>query len=1320
MYFTRIGYVTPKQFPKQKIEVHKPVKITHITSSSIRSISFNQNGIRWYHQLNETSKNKFPKEQFRKSNEPWTVDTFHTTRIKIESNTPATYVSPYQLKTPPLDAVILFNPSPHANNFAIQQLKKAWPSLRIIQVCQTGRTPNKEADQVIFIPKEKWKDPNAVKARFNELALHHPELKTALKNGKIGLYPIWSPQAEDPDVAQKVIQNGFVWIGASPETMDGLDKINYKQLCQKHAIPTAPFFVLDAPAETPETGNRDQLIHDMTRQFFHLYRTSGLGEGDVFIKSIYGGGGRGTARVSNLSEENIKQAIAKVVSETGSATGIYVEQGLNLKDATMYQIEIELDNGQVAPGGRLVWFNDRNQKVIEIGLTDDEITRLIPADVYRAMRQESEIIGRESGYNNRGTNEILIVKDKNGRWSHYHSEFNKRIQVENRALADLVTDKHGHVRNIPAEQVMRSCGYPAPTETDGISSGANIIAHVRLIVATPREGGWIFPNGVDIHDVISPTGGYDLLINRGPIYSDTDPQVGSCIIKADNWEDFCDKLQHFSANLVLTGANTWDTSYLEFLQKLSLNPRFKKGELGCNETTSVLQDPPVVRGPFATVTSYLSGSVTNLIINGYRKGEGVPNQPYPTSLQIETYLKMQEELDKLPTPETPFSELIRSGDLETYFTSVREQLAKHGGGTVTVWPRDVQQESGDQESASIQQISASITSKTGILSGVIIGLETGGAQYQSGLMRGFDWWNALLYGCSPNLPSFSLSRSEWLNGLERKTPSQLGFALSSISGAVKHHYGILPDAPLTPWFPYNFHAGNHPRQDIVTGLMLDAGMSPVPTWAWDPRYTREHFKGWIHRQLDLFEEKGRIPHQIRIKNPGQRKEWTAEEVYTHVRIIRHEYKQRHLPDPIIFIHNHNFDGKASHVGAELFVLAQKDRYDFLVIDTAPHGMTHNSNLITLNPLRMTKDEKDALMMYNHYSHIVADLTVRFNNQKSVSRWMPPTTIWAGGTASSDLASALKMNIKPEDIEPAKRLAAEVFGLGTIVTPYSEWMKWVGFAIWQNKEITPKTAEAVERYVLDGGRLNIPNNVLEGLQRWETLLPRPQIVETLLKNHGMAATPPLNETAQTREEPFDPEALRRELQQQYPNLLITNMEVATVVAFDKIGREFLSLKEKKQDLTPLMDSPEFIHTAEHKAGTRFLVNDIPVELTGKTVNPATAKVTLQFRVNGIVITTEGIDLELEKKLSASGSPKKAKADSNNPKHIGAKMPGSVTEVLVKPGEVIKEKGQPLYEIESMKMKFIERASETHVGKTIEEVAISAGQPVDLNDLLIRLS
>merc|ERR1719197_617033 len=128
------------------------------------------------------------------------------------------------------------------------------------------------------------------------------------------------------------------------------------------------------------------------------------------IKSIHGGGGKGTASLEDPSDPvQVRAAVEKVLNEMNRADGIYFEQKVNQKgDGRFFQIELEVDGDVVANGGRFVWFNSRLQKVVEIGLSDDLVPLFMSEELYQKSRIWARDIARDANNNTRATMEALV------------------------------------------------------------------------------------------------------------------------------------------------------------------------------------------------------------------------------------------------------------------------------------------------------------------------------------------------------------------------------------------------------------------------------------------------------------------------------------------------------------------------------------------------------------------------------------------------------------------------------------------------------------------------------------------------------------------------------------------------------------------------------------------------------------------------------------------------------------------------------------------------------------------------------------------------
>lgn len=1203
----------------------------------------------------------------------------------LTSNASTSYISPYSLPKP-LDAIVFYNRSKNAANFAIRQLKDAWPNLSFIHVVQDDRDPIPGSDGVVRISN--WASMTHFKAQFDEMVATNPALRRSMMAGKVGFYCGWSAQAENSAWALAAQKAGFVWIGASPDKMKGLDKIEYKKLCQEKGLPTADFIEISPPQGVVD---KEEAFTLLAKSLVSQYQnTPALAGKPIFVKHNEGGGGRGTKKVTDVTFDNAVEAIRKIVNETGgNLEGVYAELALDLEGAQLFQLEIEWDKSIMAQGGRLVWFNKENQKVLEVGFTDTAIAQMLPKNVYDDCRAASKIIFEASGYDSRGTNEILIIKDNKNNWSYKLLELNKRIQVENEALSEAVVDKNGHASNVPAEQVMRALGYPAPSIGDFRERGPAIVAHVRLLSCEITPTGSRYHHGLEIEGALYPQGA-NVQYVKGPVYLDADPQIGRALITAHNWPQFCDKLLQFAQEFQFFGPKTECSTYFDFLRKLAADSSFRAGTLGCNNTFNVLANAPVEKSKTQKIVEALFYTVTPLVTHGYRPKEGVKDQRDPNRSQLKEFVDFMEGLRYETTPQTPFSRLVTHLDWDRYIQELKDVLANHGGGTVTVI-RDVLQSSGDQESALVQGASAKLAQMLFAGSGVGIGFEVGGAQYQAGLMRKFDWMTVLTTGLLTNLPSLSLTRSKWMNGLTPKSREEQAFIFHTIAKAVRQKYGLALDAAhaVIPWTPNNFHAGNHPEQDITTREMLRANFPAIPNWAWDPRYTDDHFKGWVTRQIDLFAEEGKPLHQIRIKNPGQGPLWRSEVIVHLVQIIRQMFRDRGLNEPIIYIHNHEFNGMAAHIGARALKKCQQLGYALLVVDSAPPGTSHNSNLIVSESLVMSLEQREQLKYYNRGAHLMLNLPHRFNNQNITKANLDPNWQMAGGTTSSDLADAIKMGIPTYDMNTAIALARELTGLGTPVTPYSEWIKQIGFAIWKNDDIQPKTLEAVQTYINNGGQLAIATAILEGLREWKTLLPRPDIMNTLLKNHGVFLASAAHH--QVEKPPLDIKAKKAWLQEKLSNIKVTDRVLSTVVGFDKIGLESLehrdhsTLSDGPRDMTVMMESPEFVYSRDKQVGDTFTLYGEKITITNIRPNAKTGSIDIDYKFQGQMIRVMGID----PKIHANHAVSQVRYLKDKTTECAAPMAGKITGFFVQKGSLVKP-GQKIATLEAMKMEQVIKA------------------------------
>jgi len=486
-----------------------------------------------------------------------------------------------------------------------------------------------------------------------------------------------------------------------------------------------------------------------------------------------------------------------------------------------------------------------------------------------------------------------------------------------------------------------------------------------------------------------------------------------------------------------------------------------------------------------------------------------------------------------------------------------------------------------------------------------------------------------------------------------------------------------------PWQPYNFHAGNYideakgySPQDQTTNELLASKCLPMPNWVFSAKFPLEALEKWTARQIDMFASHGLTLHQLRIKNPGQGNDWTPDAIWTHCKAMIKVFEARKLSPPIIYIHNHDFNGMGGHVGAEVLRMAQKEGFNNLVIDAAYRkAITHNDNTIVLSALKVSPEQNEALVEYNYNQQAIEEVLCKFDSR--VSQMTPWDSDWAGGTEGSDIRIAKEFVVDARKINLAKEIANEVFPLERAVTPFSEYKLRLGIAIMIEPGIEPKTADAVRAWVNRGGKLKVGGDVLVGLHRWETLVPKTPEADKLLANMPAELAAAMSQQSKLIGE----ESLPAEF---------NAAQRHTALGYQQKGIEFIKAQEKGTDLSPLLVAPHVLHRKPRTLpkGTRFeLLKDpadvakrLQVEFAGFGKAP-NGDVTMSYMYEGQIVKVALPDPDAAVGSTTISGPRKA--TPGNAHELACVVPGEILSYSVKPGDVL-QAGEPLVVLESMKM------------------------------------
>jgi pyruvate carboxylase len=229
------------------------------------------------------------------------------------------------------------------------------------------------------------------------------------------IHPGYGLLSESPEFAEACAAAGIVFIGPSPHTLRTLgNKVDARNLAVSVGVPVMP--ATEPLPDDPEA-----------------IKAAALAVGyPVMLKASWGGGGRGMRPIE--SEDKLLDAVFTAKREAKAAFGkdeVYLEK--LVRRARHVEVQILGDNA-----GTLVHLFERdcsiqrrNQKVIERAPAPylDEATR-------QSLCESALRIGRGTDYSGAGTVEFLMDSET-GKF--YFIEVNPRIQVEH-TVTEVVTD----------------------------------------------------------------------------------------------------------------------------------------------------------------------------------------------------------------------------------------------------------------------------------------------------------------------------------------------------------------------------------------------------------------------------------------------------------------------------------------------------------------------------------------------------------------------------------------------------------------------------------------------------------------------------------------------------------------------------------------------------------------------------------------------------------------------------------------------------------------------------------------------------------------
>ncbi|WP_437192618.1 pyruvate carboxylase [Planctomicrobium sp. SH527] len=1070
--------------------------------------------------------------------------------------------------------------------------------------------------------------------------------------GVDAIHPGYGFLSEKPEFAAACEEAGIIFVGPNVSLLQNLgDKTAARRIAMQAKVPILAG--TDNPLKDADEG---------------LKLASELGY-PVILKAAHGGGGRGMRVVE--SEDKLVSLYEAARQESLTAFGspdIFIEKYI----PRARHIEVQLLGDQ---HGNLIHLYERDcsvqrrhQKVVEIAPAVN-----LPEELRNEICDAAVKIGREVQYSNAGTVEFLLDTDTQ---KFYFIEVNPRIQVEH-----TVTEEVTGV-DVVRSQILVAQGYRLADPEIGIASQSEIHVNgfaLQCRVTTEDPANNFVPDYGRIAHYRSASG-MGIRLDAGTAFSGAfvHPYYDSLMVKVTargrKFEEAATRMERCLREFRVRGVKT----NIPFLLNVLNHPDFLAGR--CTTTfidkTKSLFDFPY-RQDRAT---RLLRSIGETIVNGNPLVKGRPVAVRRSAAPVPAYDRNS------PRP-----------------LGTRDKFKELGAEKFSQWIKDEKRLLiTDTTFRDAHQSLHATRFRTQDMLNV--------AEAYSFLLPelfSLEMWGGATFDTSMRF----LKECPWdrLTRMREKCPNILFQMLLRASSAVG--YSNFPDNLVKSFVKEAAAAGNDvfrvfdalnwaDNMKVAMEAVCEAGAICEAAICYsgdllNPNRTKYNLKYYVELAKEL-EKAG--AHILAIKDmAGLCKPEAAELLVSTLK------QEVGLP---IHFHTHDTAG----IQAASLLMASKAGVD--VVDAAMAPMSGGTSQVNLNTLceslhfqsRDTKLDTHRLDEMAEYWRAVREFYLPFE-----SVVLPGTADlynheMPGGQYTNlfEQARALGMADRWPEICQAYADVNKLFGDIVKVTPTSKAVGDMALFMVAN-ELSPDDLMASDRELafpesvidLIGGAMGQPQGGFpEGVQK------------RILKDRKPFTGRP--------GETLPPIDFAQAAQKMVPFLgrQPTEREMLSWVMYPGVFKDYAQHVENYGD-TSILPTPVFFFGMQ--SGEEFAAEIEPGKtlfikfLTTGSPHPDGTR-TVFFELNG-----QPRDVTIDDRSVESIVEKNIKADTSNPTHIAASMPGMVVSVAVQAGDKI-TKGQKLLVIEAMKMQTTLNAERAG---TVGQLLMKAGTQVSTGDLLLTL-